>query len=119
MKSLTATDDLWTLTGANLAAGSVRRYLMLWDGASATTVVSVLASNDQVVASYASSAAALAACRFPKLPPAGTVIVGIISIVNLTNAFIPATTALTATGVTTTYLDGLDDSVFLSQQVTP
>lgn len=119
VKSLTATDDLWTLTGGNLAIGSVRRYLMLWDGTSATTVVSVLASNDQVIASYASAAAALLACRFPTLPPAGTVIVGIVSITNVTNAFIPGTTALTATGVTAAYLDGIDDSVFQSATINP
>ena len=39
--SLTATDDLWSLVSdaANtLAIGSCRRYQLLWDGTSATTV---------------------------------------------------------------------------------
>jgi hypothetical protein len=118
-KSLTATDNLWTLTGGNLAAGSVRRYLLLWDGTSGTTVVSVSQCiTDQVVANFASTAAALAACRF-NLPPAGTVIVGILSIANTTNPFIPGTTLLSAAGVTDTYVDGIDDSVFQSSQVNP
>lgn len=119
LKSLTATDDLWTLSGADLAAGSVRRYLLLWDGTSATTVVSVQASNDQVIASYATSTVALAACRWSSLPPTGTVIVGILSIVNLTNAFVPGTTLLGASGVTATYVDGPDQGVPLASILTP
>ena len=121
-KSLTATDDLWALTSdaANtLAAGSVRRYLLLWDGASATTTVSVQPSNDQVIASYASSTVALAACRWSSLPPTGTAIVGILSIVNRTNAFIPATRLLGAAGVTATYVDGPDQGVPLASLLTP
>lgn len=118
LKSLTATDNLWTLTGGNLAIGSVRRYMLLWDGASATTVPTVLASDDKVIASYASAAAALAACRFATRPALGTGIVGILSITNVTNAFIPATTLLDAAGVTAALIDGPDDSVLLSAQVT-
>ncbi len=115
--SLTATDNLWTLTGGNLAAGSVRKYLLLWDGATATTVVTVLASNDQVIASFADSAHALAACRFPSLPPknatgGSNVIVGILSIANTTNSFIPGTTLLSAAGVTDTYQDGDDANCY-------
>lgn len=120
--SLSATDDLWSLVAdaANtLAIGSVRRYLLLWNGATATTVVSVLASNDKVIANFASSALALAACTFPKLPPNGTAIVGILSIVNITNVFTPGTTLLGAAGVTATYIDGYDDAVYQAAQVTP
>ena len=115
--SLTATDNLWTLTGGNLAAGSVRRYLLLWDGTSATTVVSVQqCSADQVIANFANSAAALAACRFNQVP-AGLAVVGILSIVNLTNAFVPGTTLLSATGVTDTYVDGDDNSLMPASTV--
>ena len=108
LKSLTATDDLWTLTGGNLAIGSVRSYLLLWDGTSSTTVVSVLASNDLLIASYANATAAIAALRWPAMPANGTAIVGILNIANVTNAFVPATTLLGATGVTATYVDGPD-----------
>lgn len=118
-KSLTATDDLWTLTGGNLAIGAVRKYLLLWDGTSGTTVVSVLASDDKVIANFADSAAALAACRFPSLPALGTGIVGVLSIVNITNAFVPGTTLLGAAGVTATYRDGPDDVAMSAAQVTP
>lgn len=119
--SLTATDNLWALTAdaANtLAIGSCRRYQLCWDGTSATTVVSVRPSNDQVIATSAlgTAASALAACRWPSLPPAGTVIVGVMSIANVTNVFTPATTLLGAAGVTTTYRDGPDANCF---QFTP
>ncbi len=114
VKSLTATDDFWTLTGDNLAAGSVRRYALLWDGASATTTMTVLASDDQVIADYSSSALALAGCRWTVPIPIGKVCVGILSIVNTTNAFVPGTTLLDATGVTATYRDGPDENVMLA-----
>jgi hypothetical protein len=119
--SLTGTDNLFDLTpdAANvLAAGSCRRYQLCWDGTSATTVVSVRASNDTVIASYANAAAALAACRWPSLPPNGTVIIGILSIQNTTNPFIPGTTLLSAAGVTDTYRDGFDAACGMSSQVT-
>lgn len=108
IKSLTATDDLWTLTGGNLAAGFCRRYWLLWDGTSATTVVSVQQSSDISIAVAGSAAAAINLCRWPALPPMGTIIVGILSIANTTNAFIPGTTLLSATGVTDTYQDSFD-----------
>ena len=119
--SLTATDPLWTLTGGNLAAGSVRKYQLLWDGTTATTVMTVLASNDQVIATspLGTSASALTLCRFPSLPPIGTGCVGILSIVNTTNAFVPGTTLLGATGVTATYRDGPDANCYLASIVTP
>lgn len=117
--SLTATDNLWTLTGANLAAGSVRSYLLLWDGTSATTVVSVLQSNDLLIASYANATAAIAALRWTAMPPNGTGIVGILNLANTTNAFIPGTTLLSAAGVTDTYVDGPDIRCPVAYIVTP
>ncbi len=115
--SLTGTDNLWTLTGGNLAAGFVRRYLLLWDGTSATTVVTVQQCTADV-AIGSSSATALAACRFLE-PPAAVGIVGILSIVNTTNPFVPGTTLLGATGVTATYVDGADLSVMPASLVIP
>lgn len=120
--SLTATDDLWSLVAdaANtLAIGSVRKYQLLWDGTSATTVVSVAPSNDKVIASFASAAVALAACRWPSLPPIGTAIVGVLSITNITNVFTPGTTLLGAAGVTAAYRDGPDANCFIASVVTP
>lgn len=114
VKSLTATDDFWTLTGDSLAAGYVRRYALLWSGASATTVMSVQASDDQSIAEAGSSALALAACRWSTPIPPTVTCVGILSIVNTTNAFVPGTTLLDATGVTATYVDGPDANVIVA-----
>lgn len=119
-KSLTATDNLWTLTGGNLAAGAVRAYLLLWDGTTATTVVSVQqCAADLLIANFASAAVALAALRWTALPPTGTGIVGIINIANTTNPFIPGTTLLSAAGVTDTYVDGPDQRVPIASLLTP
>lgn len=125
--SLTATDDLWSLVAdaANtLAIGYCRRYQLLWDGASGTTTVSVAASNDKSIAALGSAALALAACRWPGLPAksaAGNsqVIVGVLSIANVTNIFTPGTTLLGAAGVTATYRDGPDAACFIATPITP
>lgn len=124
-KSLTATDPLMVVANMaasdpnTLAAGSVRRWQVCWDATNATTVITLRPSNDKVIADYANAAAALNACRWPSLPPAGTVIVGIVDITNLTNPFIPGTTALDAAGVTDAYHDGPDANCFLASPVTP
>lgn len=127
LKSLTATDDLWSFVAdaANtLAIGSVRRYQLCWDGTSATTVVSVRPSNDQVIATspLGTAASALAACRWFSLPPNGTVIVGVLSLTNGPTApvvFTPGTTLFGATGVVVAFIDGDDQNCFLSSQVAP
>ena len=125
LMSLTATDPLMVLANVatddpnTLAIGSVRRWQICWDGTNATTVISIRPSNDKVIADYASAAEALDACRWPSLPPIGTVIVGIVDITNVTNVFTPGTTALSAAGVTDAYHDGPDANCFLATPVTP
>jgi len=98
--AVAASDDAWTLTGAALAIGSFRRYLLLVSSADAFTV---LASND---------AASAAACEFPRLPADGLAIVGILTL-SSTAVFTPATTAISDAAVTEVYTDGHeDDAVF-------
>ncbi|MDB4876454.1 MAG: hypothetical protein JWM41_2900 [Gemmatimonadetes bacterium] len=104
--ALAATDNYWTLTGGNLAAGFFRRYLLL----DTAGVASVQASTD---------AATKAGCLFASIPANGTAIVGILTIQNVTNPFIPGTTLLSATGVTDTYIDNHDGTPFQGSQVTP
>lgn len=125
LTSLTATDPL--LLAADFAAGdpntlaigSVRREQICWDATNATTKITARPSNDQVIANFASAAAALNACRWPSLPPAGTVIVGILDITNTTNVFTPGTTLLGAAGVTAAYHDGPDANCGLASIITP
>lgn len=102
-----AVDDAWTLTGGTLAAGFVRRYLLL---RSAGGVFTVLASDDQTTA---------AACRWAQRPADGLAIMGILTVANATNPFVPGTTLLSATGVTDTYQDGVDANVFAASIVQP
>lgn len=104
-----AADDAWTLTGAVLAAGKFRKYLLLAD---ASDVCTVQASTD---------ASTAAGCTFENLPADGLAIVGSVTIAtDATHPFTPETTHLDATGITTTYYDGLgDDGIFLFSQVTP
>ncbi len=109
MNALAASDDFWTLTGGVLAASSFRRYLLLCDAADAATV---LASDDSIVSA--------AACRWSTLPANGTAIVGILTVAtDSTHTFTPATTLLSAAGITDTYVDGWDISVPLYDIVTP
>jgi hypothetical protein len=100
--AVAATDDAWTLTGGVLAVSSFRRYLLL---VSATDVFTVQASTD---------AATAAACVFNNLPATGLAILGIVTIAtNGSTTFTPGTTLLGAAGITTTYIDGIDDSIIL------
>jgi hypothetical protein len=123
--SLTATDPLLLAADfalgdpATLAIGSVRRWLICWDATNATTKITARPSNTQVIANFSTTAIALAACRWSTLPPNGTVIVGILSVANVTNVFTPGTTLLGAAGVTATYCDGPDVAVAVSSLLTP
>lgn len=106
LNAFAATDDAWTLTGGVLAVSSFRRYLLLADAADAR---SVQASTD---------AATAAACVWGAPPANGLAIVGILTVAtDATHTFTPATTLLSAAGITDTYIDGTDIGVYLSQQV--
>jgi len=125
LTSLTATDPLLLVAQIQsgdpntLAIGSVRRWQVCWDATNATTVITCRPSNDKIIANFASAALALNACRWPSLPPTGTVIVGIVDITNITNIFTPGTTLLGAAGVTAAYHDGPDANCFLASPVLP
>jgi hypothetical protein len=93
-KSKASTDDLWTLTGANLADGYKRTYLLLLDADGAATVS---ASND-VLAAGTNTLPAF---------PADKAVVGSVTVATAGAAFVPGTTLLDAVTVTDTYFDGL------------
>lgn len=129
-KALAATDNLWSLAAdaaSVLPAGSVRRYWLLWDGTTNATLVSVRPSTTVQISTApatngfaaGTSGAALANCSWDALPPDGTVICGVLSIVNATNPFIPGTTLLNAAGVTDTYIDGPDQGCAIASIVDP
>lgn len=97
-----ATDDLWTFTGAVLAAGSFRKYLLCLDAAG---TASVLASTDATTAA--------ADCQYPSASlPDGVCVIGwVIVATDATHPFTPGTTALNATGITATFADGFDPAL--------
>lgn len=105
---LAISDNFWTLTGANLADGYTRKYLLLVDGAGAA---SVLASDDRLTA-------AAAQCVFPAIP-AGKVCLGVLQVDTSGAAFVPGTTLLSAGTVTDTYTDGHPAGVLGAPTVTP
>lgn len=109
VNAFAATDNAFTLTGSALAASKFRKYLLLVD---ASDVCTVQASSD---------ASTAAACAFSNLPADGKAVVGMITVAtDSTHTFTPATTALGAAGITTTYYDGMgDDASFMFAQVTP
>jgi len=90
--ALAISDNFWTLTGANLADGYTRKYLLLVDAAGTATV---LASDDQLTASAA-------LCAFPTVP-ATKVVIGMLQVDTAAAVFIPGTTLLDAATVTDTY----------------
>lgn len=109
LNALSASDDFWTLDGGVLAALSFRRYLLLCD---ASDAASVLASDDSTVSA--------ASCRWHTLPANGLAIVGVLTVATAAaTTFTPATTLLSAAGITDTYIDGIDVDVPLYDLVTP
>lgn len=92
--SKASTDDLWTLTGGNLADGYKRTYLLLLDSAGAA---SVSASNDVLAAGTVTLPAF----------PASKAVVGSVTVATSGAAFVPGTTLLDAATVTDTYFDGV------------
>lgn len=102
-----ATDDFWTLTGGVLAISSFRKYRLMIDTAGAA---SVGASSD---------AATAAACDFAARPADGVAIVGVLTVAtDGATTFTPATTALNAAGITSTFIDGSDGLEILAAPVT-
>lgn len=110
--AVAATDNAWILgaglTAANLATGLFRRYLLLVD------------ANDVFTVQPSFDAATAAGCTWAGRPAAGLAICGIATIQNASGVdFVPAVTLLGAAGITTTVIDGYDDSVIMASQVTP
>jgi hypothetical protein len=93
-KSKASTDDLWTLTGGNLASGYKRVYLLLLDAAGAATV----SASDDVLAAGTNTLPAF---------PASKAVVGSVTVATAGAAFVPGTTLLSAVAVTDTYFDGV------------
>lgn len=114
-KSLAVTDDAFTLSGTVVAAGSFQKYLLLVDSAGTASIqegtqstidaAHVAWSNVSNVSPYAALLSIL---------NAGKTIIGYITVAtDATHTFTPGTTALTATGITTTYSNAVVDPTLI------
>lgn len=111
--SKAGTDDFWTLSGTTVAVNSFQKYALLIDTAGAASIQEGLQS---VV-----SAAAVAWTNVTSFGPwapflsivgSTKAIAGVLTIAtDATHTFIPGTTALNATGITATLIDGVDQSL--------
>lgn len=92
-----ATDNFWTLTGGVLAISSWRKYALMVDNAGAASVV---AGADSTVSAAAAGLPAL---------PASKSCFGVLTVAtDASHTFTPGTTLLGATGITASFVDGLD-----------
>ena len=108
-----ATADLWTPAGATVGFNMWQKYLLMLDSAGAASVQEGIPSNVSAALvafpgdNFGWSAIVNAANATP-----GKTIVGSITVkTDGTHTFIPGTTALNATGITTTFQDGIDPNV--------
>lgn len=109
-KSKAATDDFWTLSGTTVPAGSFQKYALLIDGSGAASV--------QEATSNTVSAATVVWTNVSQLSPWAPFLsmisntkacVGVLTIAtDATHTFVPGTTLLGATGITATFIDGID-----------
>lgn len=112
--AVSSTDDLWTLSGTLVAAGSYQKYLLMWDstGASAPTIQEGVQSTVGASSVGWTNVAAGSWGPIITLLNAGKVIVGYILVAtDSTHTFTPGTTALGAAGITTTYFQGIDSTL--------
>lgn len=94
-KTKGATDNFFTLNGPTFAAGLFQKWYLCVDAAGAAVVIP------------GTPAATAATVGLPAIPQ-GSAIAGVLTVANVTNPFIPATTLLGAAGVTATFIDGID-----------
>ena len=96
-KSLSATDDFWTLSGTTVAVSSWQKYFLCVDASGTASIIEGVQST--------TSAAAVV---LPNLPQAKSVVAILTVATDATHTFVPGTTALNGTGITATFADGYD-----------
>jgi hypothetical protein len=112
-KSKAATDNFWTLAGTTVVVGGFQKYLLLIDAAGAASIQEGLQSTVSAASVGWTNVSNVSAwAPLMSILNAGKAIVGVLTIANVTNPFIPGTTLLGAAGVTATYIDGVDPTLF-------
>jgi len=106
-KSKGATDNFWTLTGSAVTAGAggaTMHWALCIDGSGAASVVQGPTNQGSTTVWTPAPA---------NLLPADLCIAGIVKVsLTATTVFTPGTTLLGAAGVTTTYVDGMDATLW-------
>jgi len=112
-KSKAATDNFWTLTGSAVTAGvggATMHWALCISAAGAASVVQGPTNQGSTTVWTPAPA---------NLQPADLCIVGIVKVsLTATTVFTPGTTLLGAAGVTTTYVDGCDGTLWGAYLVT-
>lgn len=116
-KSLVATDNFWTLGGATSATtvqvNCFQKYLLLVDGSGTATVQEGLQSVTSAATVLWTNVNSFG--RFGPILSiwnAGKTVAGVLTIAtDATHTFTPGTTLFGATGITATFIDGLDQSL--------
>jgi hypothetical protein len=111
--SLAATDNFWTLSGTVVAAASWQKYLLLVDSAGTASIQEGTQSLVSAAAVTYTNVSGLSKwAPLITVLNAGKIIAGYITVAtDATHTFTPGTTALGATGITTTYTNGLDQAL--------
>lgn len=110
--SKAGTDNFWTLSGTTLPAGYFQKYLLLIDASGVMSIQEGLMSNVSAAAVGWTNVSSVSAwAPLLSILNAGKAVVGVLTVANVTNPFIPGTTLLGAAGVTATYQDGIDPSL--------
>jgi hypothetical protein len=112
-KSKAATDPLWTLTGTAVTAGvggATLHYALVLDGAGTATVIQGPTNQGSTTVWTPAPA---------NLSPNDKAIVATLKIsLTATTVFTPGTTSLSAAGVTATFEDGQDATLWGAYQIT-
>lgn len=114
IKSKAGTDNLWDPTnaaqgsaGTVVAASSWQKYLLCLD---ASGTASVYEGTQSTVS------AAAVSFTTKQLPPSTVTVIAVATVAtDGSHTFTPGTTAFNGTGITTTFSDGTDPAVFVSQ----
>lgn len=118
-QSLGATDNLWVLgaTGAAtvVAVSSWQKYLLLLDNTPTTPAATVLEGTQSVISAAAVGWGNINLGSYGPLLTVlnsnRTIIATVTVATDATHTFTPGTTAFNATGITSTFVDGIDPSL--------
>lgn len=108
--SLSATDNFWTLSGTVVAASSWQKYLLLVNASGTASIQEATQSLISAAAvSYGNISGLGKWAPLLTILNAGKIIAGFLTVAtDATHTFTPGTTALGATGITTTYTNWMD-----------